>query len=64
MNMVSSNINQWTLLTAMLPIVLSVSAGGVTPIVFDPVQRIELLVTLGRAVVGMTFLMSMRLTWY
>jgi cation:H+ antiporter len=64
MNMVSSNINQWTLLTAMLPIVLSVSAGGVTPIVFDQEQRIELLLTLGQAVVGMTFLMSMRLTWY
>ena len=27
MNMVSSNINQWTLLAAMLPIVLSISAG-------------------------------------
>jgi len=64
MNMVSSNINQWTLLTAMLPIVLSLSAGGVTPIVFDQEQRIELLLTLGQAVVGMTFLMSMRLTWY
>jgi len=64
MNMVSSNVNQWTLLTAMLPIVLSISAGGVTPIVFDREQRVELLLTLGQAVVGMTFLMSMRLTWY
>ena len=64
MNMVSSNINQWTLLTAMLPIVLSISVGGVTPIVFDQEQRVELLLTLGQAVVGMTFLMSMRLTWY
>ena len=27
MNMVSSNINQWTLLTAMLPIVYSMSIG-------------------------------------
>jgi cation:H+ antiporter len=64
MNMVSSNINQWTLLTAMLPIVLSISAGAVTPIVFDQEQRIELLLTLGQAVVGMTFLMNMQLTWY
>jgi cation:H+ antiporter len=64
MNMVSSNINQWTLLTAMLPIVLSISAGGVTPILFDQEQRVELLLTLGQAVVGMVFLMSMRLTWY
>jgi cation:H+ antiporter len=64
MNMVSSNINQWTLLTAMLPIVLSMSAGTVTPIVFDQEQRIELLLTLGQAVVGMTFLVRMRLRWY
>ncbi len=61
MNMVSSNINQWTLLTAMLPIVLSFSVGAVTPIVFDPEQRVELLLTLGQAVVGMTFLMNMQL---
>src|SRR5512140_1515338 len=60
MNMVSSNINQWTLLTAMLPIVLSMSAGSVTPTVFDQEQRIELLLTLGQAVVGMTFLVRMR----
>ena len=64
MNMVSSNINQWTLLTAMLPIVLSVSVGAVTPIVFDPEQRVELLLTLGQAVVGMIFLMNMQLAWY
>jgi len=64
MNMVSSNINQWTLLTAMLPIVLSISVGTATPIVFDPEQRVELLLTLGQAVVGMTFLMNMQLAWY
>jgi len=64
MNMVSSNINQWTLLTAMLPIVLSISVGAVTPIVFDKEQRVELLLTLGQAVVGMIFLMNMQLAWY
>jgi cation:H+ antiporter len=64
MNMVSSNVNQWTLLTAMLPIVLSISTGTPTPIVFDEEQRVELLLTLGQAVIGMMFLLSMRLTWY
>ena len=63
MNMVSSNINQWTLLTAMLPIVLSMSVGDVTPIVFDQEQRVELLLTLGQAAVGMIFLMNMELVW-
>jgi cation:H+ antiporter len=64
MNMVSSNINQWTLLTAMLPIVYSISIGTPTPIVFDPQQRIEILMTLGQAVVGMLFLMNMELRWW
>jgi cation:H+ antiporter len=61
MNMVSSNINQWTLLTAMLPILYSISVGTATPIVFDPQQRIELLLTLGQALVGMIFLINMEL---
>ena len=32
MNMVSSNINQWTLLAAMLPIVYSISRGALSTI--------------------------------
>jgi len=42
MNMVSSNINQWTLLAAMLPIVYSLSMGAATPISFDDEQEMEL----------------------
>jgi len=64
MNMVSSNINQWTLLAAMLPIVLSISAGAVTPIQFDAQQRLELLMTLGQALAGMMFLLNMELAWW
>jgi cation:H+ antiporter len=64
MNMVSSNINQWTLLAAMLPIVLSISAGAITPIEFDAQQRIELQMTLGQALLGMMFLLNMELAWW
>jgi cation:H+ antiporter len=64
MNMVSSNINQWSLLAAMLPIVLSISAGALTPIQFDAQQRLELLMTLGQALVGMMFLLNMELAWW
>jgi cation:H+ antiporter len=64
MNMVSSNINQWTLLAAMLPIVLSISAGAITPIQFDAQQRIELQMTLGQALLGMMFLLNMELAWW
>ena len=61
MNMVSSNINQWTLLTAMLPIVYSISLGHAGSIPFDDQQRLELLMTLGQSAVGMMFLVNMEL---
>ncbi len=64
MNMISSNINQWTLLAAMLPIVYSMSIGVVTPIAFDPKQRMELWLTLGQAVLALMFLLNMELIWW
>ena len=64
MNMVSSNINQWTLLAAMLPIVYSISRGSASSILFDDQQKLELLMTLGQSLVGMLFLVNMRLAWW
>jgi len=64
MNMVSSNINQWTLLTAMLPVVYSMSKGAMTPITFDDQQSLELLMTLGQSAVGLMFLINMELAWW
>src|SRR5882724_10412343 len=64
MNMVSSNINQWTLLVAMLPIVYSMSRGELSAIPLDPQQSLELLMTLAQALVGLLFLMNMELAWW
>jgi cation:H+ antiporter len=64
MNMVSSNINQWTLLAAMLPIVFSISRGSVSTIPFDDYQRWEILMTLAQSFVGMLFLVNMELVWW
>jgi len=64
MNMVSSNINQWTLLAAMLPIVFSISRGAPSVIVFDQHQELELLMTIAQSGVGMLFLMNMELAWW
>ena len=64
MNMVSSNINQWTLLAAMLPIVYSMSIGAVTPITFDTKQQMELWLTLGQAAIALVFLLNMELAWW
>jgi cation:H+ antiporter len=64
MNMVSSNINQWTLLPAMLSVVYAISVGAAKPILFDEHQKLELILTLGQAVIGLLFLINMRLAWW
>jgi len=64
MNMVSSNINQWTLLAAMLPIVYSLSRGEPSAITFDEQQQLEILMTLGQSLVGALFLINMKLAWW
>jgi cation:H+ antiporter len=64
MNMVSSNINQWTLLAAMLPIVYSISRGQVSHIPLDAQQELELLMTIAQSLIGMVFLINMELAWW
>ena len=64
MNMVSSNINQWTLLPAMLPVIYSISIGAPTPIVFDAKQEAELWLTIAQAAMGLVFLINMELSWW
>lgn len=64
MNITSSNINQWTLLVGMLPIVYSMGAGAITGISLDPEQERELLLTIGQSMVGMVFLLNMRFRWW
>jgi cation:H+ antiporter len=64
MNIASSNINQWTLLVAMLPIVLSLSRGGVSALAFDGEQERELLLTISQSSVALIFLINMQFAWY
>ena len=64
MNLVSSNINQWTLLAAMLPLVLSISIGHVAKIPLDAQQSRELIMTLGQSLLGALFLLNMELLWW
>lgn len=63
MNIASSNINQWTLLVALLPVTLSLSRGAVTTIPLDAQQQSELLLTIGQSCVGLTFLLNMEFDW-
>ena len=58
-NFVSSSINQWTILVAMIPFIYSFGAGKVSVIVFDGHQRSEILLTVIQSYLGFLFLTSM-----
>ncbi|MEK6371800.1 MAG: hypothetical protein AABO58_03810 [Acidobacteriota bacterium] len=64
MNMVSSNINQWTVLAAMIPIVFVISAGSNQPLSFDLHQRQEILLTILQSFLGFLLLLNLQLKMY
>jgi cation:H+ antiporter len=64
MNMVSSNVNQWTVLAAAIPIVFSVARGGPAALPLDGVQRLEVLLTVLQSVVAALVLARMRFEWW
>jgi cation:H+ antiporter len=63
MNLVSSNINQWTVLAAMIPIVYSFSLGHPSAIPLQP-HRNELVLTWLQSALGMVLLANFRLEAY
>ena len=67
MNIVSSNINQWTILAAMIPLVYGYSHlrnhGAWADFPFDPGQRIEIVLTLLQTALGVMLLANMEFDW-
>ena len=67
MNIVSSNINQWTVLAAMIPLVYGYSHlqhhGTWSDFPFDPAQRIEIVLTLLQTALGILVLANMEFDW-
>jgi len=67
MNMVSSNINQWTILAAMIPLVYgwshATAGGGWIAFRFDAEQQLEIALTLAQSLVALLLLMRMRFHW-
>lgn len=61
MNMVSSNINQWSILSAMIPILFVISAGSMRPLSFDLHQRQEILLTILQSFLGFLLLLNLKL---
>lgn len=60
--LLSSKVNQWTLLVGTLPIVYSGAMGRVTPLALDARQTEELVLTATQSLLGVAFLMNGRLT--
>ncbi|HEV8304256.1 MAG TPA: hypothetical protein VGQ25_04805 [Gemmatimonadales bacterium] len=67
MNMVSSNINQWTVLAAMIPLVYGYShwrhTGAWVDFHFDAEQRLEIVLTLLQTGLGVVVLANMEFDW-
>ena len=64
MNMVSSNINQWSILSAMIPILFVISAKANRPLVFDDFQRNEILLTILQSFLGFLLLLNLELRFH
>jgi cation:H+ antiporter len=63
MNMASSNINQWTILAAMIPIVYSMSVGHIASVPMAE-HRVELLLTLLQGMLGVVLLANFNFQAY
>jgi cation:H+ antiporter len=57
--LLSSKVNQWTLLVGMLPVVYMISAGQVTPMVIDERQSDELLLTAAQSLLATIILANL-----
>lgn len=65
MNFLSSNINQMTMLVAMIPIVYSISSGRWnSPVLLSEDQKEEVLLTASQAALCMILLFNMKFEWW
>jgi len=64
MNLVSSTINQWSVLSGLIPVIYSLSRGTPSAIVFDEHQRLEILLTILQSTLGFLLLVNLRLEAY
>ncbi|MDR3358032.1 MAG: sodium:calcium antiporter [Desulfovibrio sp.] len=60
-SLLSSKLNQWTLLVGMIPGVYAVSSGGLSPMNLDNHQLQEILLTAGQSIFAVILLADLRL---
>ena len=61
--LVSSKINQWTLLVGMLPLIYSIALGEPSGLPLDDRQKDELLLTAAQTLAAVAFMLDRRLGW-
>lgn len=59
MNFVSSNINQWSVLSGIIPFIYVISKGHIEPLYLDTLQRHEIILTFAQSLFAFAVLMNM-----
>jgi cation:H+ antiporter len=62
--LVSSKVNQWSLLVGTLPLVFALAAGSLNGLPIDTVQREELLITAAQSLFAVALLVTLSITVY
>jgi cation:H+ antiporter len=62
--LVSSKVNQWTLLVGTIPVVYSISLGAPGALHLDLVQEHELWLTAAQSLLAVAILANLSLSWY
>lgn len=60
--LISSKVNQWTLLVGTIPVVYAISGGVIKPFPLDTLQQHELLLTAAQSLFGVGVLMNLKLS--
>jgi cation:H+ antiporter len=62
--LVSSKVNQWTLLIGCLPVAYALSSGTINPLPTDGRQTEELLLTAAQSLLAVVLIMNLRMTMW
>lgn len=62
--LISSKVNQWTLLIGTISVVYSISAGGLQALVLDDQQRHEIFLTAAQSLFAVVMLSDRNLNWW
>ncbi len=62
--LISSKVNQWTLLVGTIPVVFSIGAGKFGALILDVRQDHEIWLTAGQSIFAVAILSNLRISWY